>query len=73
MQHPGDKQNGGAQILNGGRVPLAPAGDDPGWPTKLQPSVAISSCKKTYAFLKSFYFKAKPYLGFQNLGCHCKF
>ena len=42
-------------------------------PITLQPSVAISTCRKTclsqFVLLQ---YKAKPYLGFQNLGCHCK-
>ena len=39
----------------------------------LQPSVAVATCRKS--FFPQFVllqYKAKPYLGFQNLGCHCK-
>ena len=40
---------------------------------QLQPSVAVAMCRKTcfpqFVFLQ---YKVKPYLGFQNLGCHCK-
>ena len=42
-------------------------------PTKLQPSVAIATCRKTcISHIVLLQYKEKPYLGFQNLRCHCK-
>ena len=42
-------------------------------PITLQPSVAIATCRKTsFPKIVLLRYKAKPYLGFQNLGCHCK-
>ena len=40
---------------------------------RLQPSVAVATCRRT-CFLQFvlLQYKAKLYLGFQNLGCHCK-
>jgi len=42
-------------------------------PITLQPSIAIATCRKT-CFLQIVLLqgKVKPYLGLQNLGCHCK-
>jgi len=42
-------------------------------PITLQPSVAIATFrKKCFPQVILLHYKAKPYLGFQNLGCHCK-
>jgi len=42
-------------------------------PITLQPSVAIATCRKTnFPQFVLIQYKAKPYFGFQNLGCHCK-
>jgi len=39
----------------------------------LQPSVAVAMCRKTcFPQFILLQYKAKPYLSFQNLGCHCK-
>jgi len=39
----------------------------------LQPSVAIATCRKTcFPQIVLLEYEAKPYLGFQSLGCHCK-
>jgi len=42
-------------------------------PITLQPSVAIATCRKPcFPQMASLQHKAKPNLGFRNLGCHCK-
>ena len=42
-------------------------------PKSWQPSVAIVTFRKTcFPQIILLQYKAKPYLGFQNLGCHCK-
>ena len=42
-------------------------------PITLQPFVAITTCRKTcFSQMVLLHYKAKPHLGFQNLGCHCK-
>jgi len=39
----------------------------------LQPSVAIATCRKIcFPQFVLLQYKTKPYLGFQNLGCHSK-
>ena len=40
---------------------------------QLQLSIATATCRKTcLSQIVLLQYKAKPYLGFQNLGCHCK-
>jgi len=40
---------------------------------KLQPSVVIATCRKTYlSQIILLQYKAKPYPDCQNLWCHCK-
>jgi len=42
-------------------------------PITLQPSVAIAMCRKAcFPQIVLLQYKAKPHLGFQNLGCHFK-
>jgi len=39
---------------------------------QLHPSVAVATCRKAcFPQIVLLQYKAKPYLGFQNLGCHC--
>jgi len=57
-------------------IPTSPPVRGPGKlfrPITLQPSIAIATCRKTcLSQVVLLQYKAKPYIDFQNLGCHCK-